>query len=105
MEVGGCPPRPGASVLYDSQADASYSYDSASKELVTYDDVASATKKAQYLLTKGLGGAFFWEASGDKNGSDSLVGTLKTQMGRLDQTQNLLSYPLSQYDNIRSGSP
>ncbi|KAK3393620.1 glycoside hydrolase family 18 protein [Podospora didyma] len=98
-------PRPGAQELYDDVAKASYSYDPNGKELISYDTVTSALIKAQYLVKRGLGGAVFWEASGDKSGASSLVGTLATQMGTLDPSQNLLSYPASQYDNIRAGMP
>jgi chitinase len=98
-------PRAGATEMYDNVAKASYSYDASSKGLISYDNVGSAITKAQYLKQKGLGGAVFWEASGDKTGASSLVGTLATQMGALDSTQNLLSYPASQYDNIRAGMP
>lgn len=98
-------PRSGAQELYDDVAKASYSYDSASKELISYDTVGSAVTKAAYLKSKGLGGSLFWEASGDKTGAQSLVGTLAQQMGALDSTPNLLSYPASQFDNIRAGMP
>lgn len=98
-------PRSGATEVYDDVAKASYSYDAASKELISYDTAASAATKAQYLVQKGLGGAVFWEASGDRTGAQSLVGTLATKMGALDSTQNLLSYPASQFDNIRAGMP
>ena len=98
-------PRSGAQETYDDVAKASYSYDASTKELISYDTVSSAVQKAQYLMKKGLGGAVFWEASGDKTGANSLVGTLTTQFGTLDQTPNLLSYPASQYDNLRAGMP
>ncbi|KAK1768367.1 glycoside hydrolase family 18 protein [Phialemonium atrogriseum] len=98
-------PRPGAREAYDDVAKASYSYDTSTKELITYDTVFSATAKAQYLVSKGLGGAVFWEASGDRTGSESLVGTVAKRMGDLDMTPNLLSYPVSKYDNIRAGMP
>lgn len=98
-------PRPGAQEVYDDVAMASYSYDPSTKELISYDTVSSAMTKAHYLVKKGLGGAVFWEASGDKSGANSLVATLAKQMGKLDPTQNLLSYPASQYDNIRAGMP
>ncbi|KAJ9157405.1 Glycoside hydrolase family 18 protein [Pleurostoma richardsiae] len=98
-------PRSGATEYYDDAAKASYSYDSSSLELISYDNVASAVEKSSYLVRRGLGGAVFWEASGDKTGAESLVGTLAEQMGALDASQNLLSYPASQYDNIKNGMP
>ncbi|KAK3354940.1 chitinase 1 precursor [Neurospora tetraspora] len=98
-------PRPGAKEEYDNVAKASYSYDAASRELISYDNVLSALVKTKYIFLRGLGGAVFWEASGDKTGAKSLIGTLATQMKRLDQTKNLLSYPASRYANIRAGVP
>ncbi|KAK3397922.1 chitinase 1 precursor [Sordaria brevicollis] len=98
-------PRPGAQEKYDNVAKASYSFDPASRELISYDNVISALIKTKYIFLRGLGGAVFWEASGDKTGAKSLIGTLATQMKRLDQTKNLLSYPASRYANIRAGVP
>lgn len=98
-------PRPGATELYDDAAGASYSYDPAARELISYDTVGSAKKKGSYLKAKGLAGSFFWEASGDKQGAESLVGTLAAELGKLNTQQNLLSFPTSQYDNIRLGMP
>ncbi|KAI0163940.1 glycoside hydrolase superfamily [Xylariaceae sp. FL1272] len=77
-------PRPGAQVLYDETAVAAYSYDSATHQLISYDTPQSVQAKIQYLKTKGLGGAMFWEASGDKTGSDSLVMTACNALGNLD---------------------
>ncbi|KAK7719721.1 Chitinase 4 [Diaporthe eres] len=98
-------PRPGAGEQYDEIAGASWSYDPAARELISYDNVRSARVKASYLKGKGLAGSFFWEASGDKQGAQSLVGTLAEELGRLNGQRNLLSYPTSQYDNIRNGLP
>jgi len=98
-------PRPGAQEVYDDIAKASYSYDPSRKELISYDTVASAIAKAQYILKRGLGGSVFWEASGDKKGKDSLIAVLAEQMRGLDRSPNLLSYPASQYENLRNGMP
>ncbi|KAF3762511.1 family 18 glycoside hydrolase [Cryphonectria parasitica EP155] len=98
-------PRPGATEFYDPVAKASYSYDEATQELISYDTVQSVDEKSAYLKSKGLGGAMFWEASDDKNGTESLVVAMAGQLGRLDAAQNLLNYPTSQYDNIRNGMP
>lgn len=98
-------PRAGATEMYDDIAMASYSYDPISEELISYDNIKSAVEKASYLKAKGCGGALFWEASGDANGTDSLVGTMATQLGTLSSSQNLLSYPNSVYGNIRNGMP
>lgn len=96
-------PRAGAAELFDPVAVAAYSYDAATQELISYDNLQSATAKAAYLAGKGLGGAMFWEASDDKSGNASLVVAMAGLLGGLDAAQNLLSYPTSQYDNIRDG--
>ncbi|OTB18425.1 glycoside hydrolase family 18 protein [Daldinia sp. EC12] len=98
-------PKPGAEVIYDDVAKATYSYDAATKELVSYDDVRSTTYKSQYLKWRRLGGAFFWEASGDKGGAQGLVNTMSKNLDWLDETPNNLYYPTSQYRNIRWGVP
>ncbi|KAK4193303.1 endochitinase 1 [Podospora australis] len=96
-------PRPGAQELYDDVAMASYSFDRASGELISYDTVQSAIAKVKYLVKKGLGGTVFWEAAGDRSDEGSLVKTVAGQMGRLEGQKNLLKYPASKYDNIRAG--
>lgn len=97
-------PRAGAVENFDPTALATYSYDSATAELISYDNVQSTTEKHKYLVGKGLGGAMFWEASSDSNGTDSLVATMAGLLGPLDgASQNLLSYPTSKYANIRNG--
>lgn len=98
-------PRAGAVELFDDAAQAAYSYDAAARELISYDNLQSVRAKSAYLVGKGLGGAMFWEASDDKAGAESLVVAMAGRLGRLDGAQNLLSYPTSQYDNIRNGMP
>ncbi|KAK5663307.1 hypothetical protein OQA88_3735 [Cercophora sp. LCS_1] len=99
-------PRPGAKEVYDDVAKASYSYDEGKRELISYDTVSSAQAKARYLVGRGLGGAVYWEASGDKKGPESLVATVAGEMGGLDRSgENLLSYPVSAYENLRNGMP
>ncbi|OBZ78289.1 hypothetical protein A0H81_02203 [Grifola frondosa] len=44
----------------------------------------------------------FWDLSTDKVGTDSLVGTTAGVYGSLDQTQNHIDYPDSEWDNIRN---
>jgi chitinase len=67
-------PQPGAKEYYDKESGASYSYDNNSRTLISYDTVGSAITKTQYLQSKGLGGAMWWELSGDKpNVQDSIV--------------------------------
>jgi hypothetical protein len=40
---------------------------------VSYDTVEMACRKAQYIKQHGLGGAMWWELSGDKAGEESIV--------------------------------
>ncbi|GJN73123.1 endochitinase 1 [Purpureocillium lilacinum] len=96
-------PRTGAKEEVDEAVGAAWSYDAAAKELVSYDNPQSAKLKVDYLKSKGLGGALFWEASGDKTGDDSIVGAVASSLGELENSQNQLSYPGSQYDNIKNG--
>ncbi|KAF4998804.1 hypothetical protein FGRMN_2859 [Fusarium graminum] len=95
-------PRPGAKTKYNADLIASYTYDSKKRELVTMDDLKSGQAKAAYINERGLGGAFYWEASGDRLGSASVVAGVKRTMGTLEKVNNLLKYPTSAYDNIRN---
>lgn len=97
-------PKAGADELYDDVAQAAYSYDGTAREFITYDDVASVEYKASYLRRLGLGGAFFFEARGDRTGDGSLVTTMQQALGALDNSRNNLDYPTSQYSNIRDAS-
>nr|ADV02751.1 chitinase [Trichothecium roseum]ADV02752.1 chitinase [Trichothecium roseum] len=96
-------PKDGATVQYDKETGATYTYDAASKTLISFDTPDMIREKVTYLQGLGLGGSMFWEASADKTGADSLIGTAVESMGGLDSTQNQLSYPDSVYDNIKNG--
>lgn len=98
-------PKAGATMHFNEETSGTYSYDSASHELITFDDVKQANIKADYVKSNGLGGAMYWEASGDKSGSDSIISSIAGSFGNLEQSHNLLSYPASQYDNIANGMP
>lgn len=98
-------PKKGALEDFDDVAKATYSYDRKTRELISYDDVRSTAFKARYIANRGLGGAFFWEASGDRTGRGSLVKTMSRDLDWMDRTPNNLHYPTSQYRNIRLGVP
>ncbi len=69
-------PQPGAQETWDDEAGASYSYDANKKMMVSYDTTEAARRKAAYIREKGLGGAMWWESSGDKGGEGSLITTV-----------------------------
>ncbi|KAF4454270.1 Chitinase 1 [Fusarium austroafricanum] len=96
-------PKAGANLVYDRDAEASYSYDANTKELITFDTPGMVKNKVLYIKNKSLGGSMFWEASADKTGADSLMGTSAKNLGGLDTTNNCLTYPNSQYANIAKG--
>ncbi|CAM1509258.1 Fc.00g029970.m01.CDS01 [Cosmosporella sp. VM-42] len=93
-------PKAGASMQLDTTAVGSYSYDSSKRELISFDTPAVIQTKVNYLKNLGLGGSMFWEASGDKTGADSLIGTSYNALGSHDSDDNCISYPNSQYANI-----
>lgn len=66
-------PLQGSVINYSEQTVASYSYDSARRMMVSFDTPQVAREKAQYIMTKGLGGGMWWESSSDKTGTDSLI--------------------------------
>lgn len=88
---------------------ASYSYDSSKRELVSYDTPQIATAKAQYVLSKGLGGQMFWEVSLTrvpdlmskltKNGARTLSSSLPIR--RALQIPSSAPQPTSSADLIR----
>ena len=81
-------------------------YDPATRELISFDTPQEIQRKADYIKEKGLGGAMYWEMSQDKSGPESLVGTMVSSLGhQLEQSENWLEYPESQYDNLRAGMP
>ncbi|KAI1846384.1 hypothetical protein JX266_007589 [Neoarthrinium moseri] len=95
-------PKAGATVVNNNAIGASYSYDSGSKEFISYDTPDMVRTKVSYIQSNGLGGSMFWEASADKTDSSSLIGTSYSSLGGLKSSNNLLSYPNSVYDNIRA---
>ncbi|KAF8874737.1 glycosyl hydrolases family 18-domain-containing protein [Infundibulicybe gibba] len=95
-------PLAGAQVFENTTDVTSYSYDSAKKELVSYDTPNIVKIKTQYVNSNGLAGSMFWELSTDKVGAASLVGVSANTLGSLDSTQNHINFPNSKWDNIRN---
>lgn len=70
-------PRPGAKVITEQEIGATYSYDPQRRVMVSYDTQDTVREKAEYIKRKGLGGAMWWEASGDREvGKGSLIATV-----------------------------
>ncbi|KAG4257686.1 chitinase 1 [Fusarium proliferatum] len=92
-----------AKMYYDTKAQGFYSYDSSTRELISFDTPEVVMQKVAYIKKSGLGGSMFWEASGDRSGACSLIGTSKDALQLIDKSQNWLDYPASRYRNIVSG--
>lgn len=87
---------------YDNKTDATYSYDNFTRQLIFYDTVDAVRSKTKYIKDHNLEDDFFWEVSADKKDEKSLIQTLAKQLGKFDQTQNMLNYSLSVYSNIKA---
>lgn len=120
-------PTSGDSVRNDLSVGASWSYDTHSRLMVSYDTPAVVEMKANMIKEMGLGGAMYWESSGDRKGDESLISTVSDAalgvkyeelsadnyqfvksiggVGALDQSTNILDYPASKYHNLRAGFP
>ncbi|KAJ2930547.1 hypothetical protein H1R20_g6535, partial [Candolleomyces eurysporus] len=80
----------GAQVYQNKTDITAYSYDSAKREFVSYDNTPSIAKmKALYALSQ------------DKVGSESLVSSSAEMLGTLDTTLNHISFPNTKWDNVR----
>ena len=50
---------------WDAEAMVPYIHSESEGVFITYDDAESMQLKVDFILDKGLGGAMFWELSGD----------------------------------------
>jgi chitinase len=100
-------PQKGAQEKNDYAVGASWSYDAEKRLMISYDTKDMARHKAGFVKDKGLGGAMWWESSGDKVGDESIVGAVHNVLGRkkMDHSNNTLTYPRSKFDNLRNGFP
>ncbi|OZJ02116.1 hypothetical protein BZG36_04733 [Bifiguratus adelaidae] len=98
-------PKDGAQVMHDPQSGATYSYHAGNRELVTYDTVDNILAKADYINQRQLGGAMFWELSGDApSGPTSLLDAIHRGFhGAIDTTPNHLNWTGSKYANVKNG--
>jgi chitinase len=71
-------PKPGARIIEVPELGASFSYDPARREVVSFDTVGVARRKGGYVMLTGLGGGMWWESSGDREvgSGGSLVETV-----------------------------
>ncbi|KAM3422041.1 hypothetical protein BST61_g2417 [Cercospora zeina] len=91
---------------------ASWAYNSSDCYMVSYDTPETARTKAEFVKDLCLGGAMWWELSGDtpvngtETGKESLIRTVVDSfegVGGLVQQRNVLDYPMSRYKNLREG--
>jgi chitinase len=86
--------------------------------MITYDTEQVVAWKTRWINHMGLGGAMFWELSGDKGTpregieaghgkteqpGGNLVSIAHHELGSLDTTPNNLIYKGSCFDNLRNG--
>ncbi|KAL2812492.1 glycoside hydrolase superfamily [Aspergillus granulosus] len=101
-------PKQGALVVEVPELGASYSYDSAKREVVSFDTVGVTQQKGDYVIVTGLGGGMWWESSGDRKvgSGGSLIETFVNSVGGVDaleKSENQLEYPASRFENLRGG--
>lgn len=70
-------PQAGATVQTDTGVTASWSYDAGQRFMVSYDSPEIIATKTRFIKEQGLGGGMWWESSGDKQGAESLVSTVR----------------------------
>lgn len=80
--------------------------------MISYDTPEVASQKVEYIKLRTLGGAMWWETSGDfpTSHNDSLIRVVVDGLGgygakHMEHRQNVLEYPESKYDNLRQGMP
>jgi len=103
-----CLPLGAAAPQEDETIGASWTHDAWQKTMISYDTPKIAKLKATYIKQRGLGGAMWWESSADKEGADSLIGTVVEGLGGPDRflkQNNCLEYPQTPYDNLRNRFP
>lgn len=95
-------PMENAKFIEDSQVIGAYTYNPSNQELITFDSPNTVRQKVKFIQQRGLGGVMWWESSGDKqNSGDALIPLAAKLLGKLDSTENHLSYPDSKWDNLK----
>lgn len=93
-------PLPGSVVGVDRQAAAGWCHHPQTREWVSYDTRETAELKADWIVSRRLGGAMYWETSGDRTDSDSIIAAVARKL-LLEKSPNHLRYPSSKFDNVR----
>lgn len=72
-------PKAGADVVDAGDVGASFSYDPAKREVISFDSVGVTRRKGDYVKDTGLGGGMWWESSGDRKVGEggSLIETVR----------------------------
>ncbi|RAK82800.1 chitinase [Aspergillus fijiensis CBS 313.89] len=101
-------PPAGHQEFVDSNLLASWSHAPGERKVVSYDTPQVAAMKVEYIKRRGLGGAMWWELSGDHpvGHERSLIRTTVNEFmrsGDLDRSPNTLNYPLSRFENLKRG--
>lgn len=65
---------------WHEEAEVPWLYDPESRTMLSYDDPESIGRKADYIKAEGLGGAMFWELSGDDT-EWSLLRSIASRLG------------------------
>jgi chitinase len=94
-------PLEGAQEYYDEEAGATYSYDEARREFVSYDTVAMALRKVEYIAQHKLGGAMWWEISGDRTDDSGSIVTNVSWTCVIVEMSRVLTYKGCQEDGRR----
>jgi chitinase len=94
-------PMTGAQEYYDEEVGATYSYDEGSGMFVSYDTVAMALKKVDYIAQENLGGAMWWEISGDKPDDDGSIVANVSCMRVMVEMSGVLTFEGCQEDGRR----
>ena len=63
----------GATVIVEQVAGGSYSEETANEIVISYDNLQMTGIKTNYIINQKLAGSMWWEASGDRTGSGSLI--------------------------------
>ncbi len=101
-------PWEGAREFFDADIVATYCYDEENRFFVTYENRESALAKVAFIKQHGLGGAMWWECSGDRDGPDSLTYIVVEALGGvrcLERRPNCIDFRLTPYDNLRNHFP